>query len=123
MTPWLGAAVVIGIIWIAPPAWATTWSLVARTDQGEQWFDPASVEVVAPSHVQVSSYYVNPQGQRTTYHTEYDCEHRWFRDVDYDGPVGQPRWQSVAGDPLNAATMVKSCQLGGIPSPQTRVLT
>lgn len=115
IAPWLWGVVTVGVIWlaIAPPASATSWSLVARTDQGEQWFDPASVEVVAPDRIQVSSYYVTPQGQRTTYRTEYDCATRRFRDVDYDGPVGQSRWQSVVGDPLNAATMAKSCQIGG----------
>ncbi|MBD1918725.1 MULTISPECIES: hypothetical protein [unclassified Phormidium] len=95
-------------------ALATTWQAVAEASQGQQqqFVDIDSIEPVAQGHVRVGSYYIDRrsgQPQRTDYLTEYDCDRRRFRDVEFDGPVGSDRWMPVDPDPLNSAAMEYAC--------------
>ncbi len=96
-------------------AWATTWYPVAQAGQQEQFVDLDSIEPLDQGHVRVRSYYVDRRSgtpQRTDYLTEYDCDRRRFRDVEYDGPVGSSSWMPVAPDPLNSAALAYVCGLG-----------
>lgn len=95
-------------------ALATTWQAVAAASHGQQqqFVDIDSIEPLAGGHVRVASYYVDRrfgQPQRTDYLTEYDCDRRRFRDVEFDGPVGSDRWMPVDPDPLNSAAMEYAC--------------
>ena len=95
-------------------ALATTWQAVAEASQGQQqqFVDVDSIKPGARGHVRVGSYYIDRrsgQPQRTDYLTEYDCNHRRFRDVEFDGPVGSDRWMPVDPDPLNSAAMEYAC--------------
>lgn len=97
-------------------ALATTWQAVAEASQGQQqqFVDVDSIEPLGGGHVRVGSYYVDRrsgQPQRTDYLTEYDCDRRRFRDVEFDGPVGSSGWMPVDLDPLNSATMEYACAL------------
>jgi hypothetical protein len=112
---WLGLV----LLWAIYPAsaGATTWYPVAEASQGQQrqFVDLDSVKALDQGHVRVSSYYVDSRSgtpQRTDYLTEYDCDRRRFRDVEYDGPVGSSGWLSVDPDPLNSAAMEYVCGLG-----------
>ncbi len=49
--------------------------------------------------------------EQTTYITEYNCQKRQFRDVQYDGSKGNSQWFPVDPDPLNASTMDYLCNL------------
>lgn len=111
-------AFVLGLVltWAIYPtsALATTWQVVAEASQGQQqqFVDIDSIEPVGQGHVRVGSYYIDRrsgQPQRTDYLTEYDCDRRRFRDVEFDGPVGSDRWMPVDPDPLNSAAMEYAC--------------
>lgn len=111
---WLG----LGLCWAIHPAsaLATTWYPVAEASQGQQqqFIDIDSVEFLGSGHVQVSSYYVDSRAgepQRTDYLTEYDCDRRRFRDVEFNGPVGSQGWMPVDPDPLNSAAMEYACAM------------
>lgn len=113
------AAFVLGLalIWAVYPtsALATTWQAVAEDGQGlqQQFVDIDSIEPMGWGHVRVGSYYVDRrsgQPQRTDYLTEYDCDRRRFRDVEFDGPVGSRRWMPIDPDPLNSAAMEYVCR-------------
>ncbi|WP_035985680.1 hypothetical protein [Leptolyngbya sp. KIOST-1] len=109
---WLG--LVLGWAIASPSALAATWYRVAETSQGQQqqFVDLDSVEWLSPGHVRVSSYYVDRRSgspQRTDYVTEYDCDRRRFRDVEFQGPVGSRGWLPVDPDPLNLAAMDYVC--------------
>lgn len=114
------AAFVLGIAltWSIYPttALATTWQAVAEASQGQQqqFVDTDSIEPLGWGHVRVGSYYVDRrsgQPQRTDYLTEYDCDRRRFRDVEFNGPVGSDRWMPVDPDPLNSAAMEYVCEI------------
>ncbi|MBE9156673.1 hypothetical protein IQ265_07505 [Nodosilinea sp. LEGE 06152] len=99
-------------------ALATTWYPVAETSQGQQqqFVDLDSVEFWGQGHVRVGSYYVDRRSgapQRTDYLTEYDCDRRRFRDVEFSGPVGSRGWMPVDPDPLNSAAMEYVCAIAG----------
>lgn len=105
-----------GLIWALAPgsALAATWHSVAEASQGQQqqFVDIDSIEALGWGHVRVGSYYVDRrsgQPQRTDYLTEYDCDRRRFRDVEFNGPVGSDRWLPVDPDPLNSAAMEYVC--------------
>jgi len=107
------------LAWAIYPAsaWATNWRPVAEASQGQQqqFVDIDSVELLSQGHVRVGSYYVDSRSgapQRTDYVTEYDCDRRRFRDVEYNGPVGSSGWLPVAPDPLNSAGLEYVCGLG-----------
>ncbi|MBD1872441.1 hypothetical protein H6F75_03005 [Nodosilinea sp. FACHB-131] len=113
-------ALVLGLTlaWAVYPtsALATTWQAVAETSQGQQqqFVDIDSIEPVGWGHVRVGSYYVDRrsgQPQRTDYLTEYDCDRRRFRDVEFSGPVGSSGWMPVDPDPLNSAAMEYACEI------------
>ncbi|MBW4485135.1 MAG: hypothetical protein KME14_21570 [Tildeniella torsiva UHER 1998/13D] len=117
---WMGRmmAFVLGLalIWAAYPtrALAATWQAVAEASQGQQqqFVDIDSIEPIGRGHVRVGSYYIDRrsgQPQRTDYLTEYDCDRRRFRDVEFNGPVGSDRWLPVDPDPLNSAAMEYVC--------------
>ncbi len=96
-------------------ALAATWQAVAEASQGQQqqFVDIDSIEPLGWGHVRVGSYYVDRrsgQPQRTDYLTEYDCDRRRFRDVEFNGPVGSDRWMPVDPDPLNSAAMEYVCE-------------
>jgi hypothetical protein len=110
----VGGSSLVAIALFSHPtlAWATTWVPVADLGQQQQFVDVESIQPLGQGHVQARSYYVDQRSgtpQRTTYLTEYDCQVRRFRDVDYDGPVGQATWQPVDPDPLNTAAMEYAC--------------
>lgn len=105
------------LIWVIYPgsALAITWYPVAKASQGQQqqFVDIDSIEPLGLGHVRVGSYYVDRrsgQPHRTDYLTEYDCDRRRFRDVEFDGPVGSDRWMPVDPDPLNSAAMEYVCE-------------
>lgn len=112
---WIGVVVVAIALFSHPTlALATTWVPVADVGQQQQFVDLDSLRPLDHGHVQARSYYVDQRSgtpQRTTYLTEYDCLGRRFRDVVYDGPVGQATWQPVDPDPLNTAAMDYACNL------------
>ncbi|TVQ10306.1 MAG: hypothetical protein EA368_07700 [Leptolyngbya sp. DLM2.Bin27] len=88
---------------------------MAEAGQQRQFVDLDSIKPLGQGHVRVSSYYVDSrsgQPQRTDYVTEYDCDRRRFRDVEYNGPVGSSGWLPVDPDPLNSAAMEYVCGLG-----------
>ncbi|MGF1568537.1 MAG: hypothetical protein ACFCVD_10790 [Nodosilinea sp.] len=94
------------------PALAATWHAVAEVAQQQQFVDVDSIQTSGQGRVQVSSYYLDKRSgepQRTTYRTEYDCDRRRFRDVEYSGPVGNSTWSPVDPDPLNTAAMEYVC--------------
>ncbi|MFQ4140167.1 hypothetical protein PGN35_028030 [Nodosilinea sp. PGN35] len=96
-------------------ALATTWYPVATASQGQQqqFVDVDSIEPLGRGRGRVASYYVDRRSgtsQRTDYLTEYDCDRRRFRDVEFDGPVGSRRWMPVDPDPLNTAAMEFVCR-------------
>lgn len=116
-----GRAIAISLLlcltWAIYPASAsaTRWHSVAEVGHQQQFVDLDSVEALGQGHVQVGSYYVDRrsgQPQRTDYVTEYDCDRRRFRDVEYNGPVGSREWMPVTPDPLNSAAMEYVCGLG-----------
>ncbi|PSN15265.1 hypothetical protein C7293_07900 [filamentous cyanobacterium CCT1] len=111
---WLGLV----LCWAIYPAsaLATTWHSVAESSQGQQqqFIDIDSVKSLGQGHVRVGSYYVDSRSgepERTDYLTEYDCDRRRFRDVEFDGPVGSQGWMPVDPDPLNSAAMEYVCAL------------
>ncbi|WOD41268.1 hypothetical protein [Nodosilinea sp. E11] len=111
---WLGLV----LVWAMYPAsaGAATWYPVAEASRGQQqqFVDIDSVEPLGQGHVRVGSYYVDSRSgkpQRTDYLTEYDCDRRRFRDVEYSGPVGSSGWLPVDPDPLNSAAMEYVCGL------------
>ena len=104
------------LVWAVYPAsaLATSWYAVAEASQGQQqqFVDLDSLEPLELGHVRVGSYYVDSRSgapQRTSYLTEYDCDRRRFRDVEFNGPVGSHRWMPVDPDPLNSAAMEYVC--------------
>ncbi|MBE9113596.1 hypothetical protein IQ273_29930 [Nodosilinea sp. LEGE 07298] len=110
----------LGLVLMLPisptSAMATTWYSVAEASQGQQqqFVDLDSVESLGLGHVRVGSYYVDSRSgepQRTDYLTEYDCDRRRFRDVEFNGPVGSDRWLPVDPDPLNSAAMEYVCAM------------
>ncbi|MGG6240088.1 hypothetical protein ACQ4N7_15795 [Nodosilinea sp. AN01ver1] len=109
---WLG----LGLCWAIYPAsvGATNWYPVAEASQGQQrqFVDLDSVKSLDKGYVRVGSYYVDSRAgepQRTDYLTEYDCDRRRFRDVEFNGPVGSQGWMPVDPDPLNSAAMEYVC--------------
>ncbi|MEA5450267.1 hypothetical protein VB780_16930 [Leptolyngbya sp. CCNP1308] len=119
-------ALVLGLAltWAVYPtsALAATWQAVAEASQGQQqqFVDVDSIEPRGQGHVRVASYYVDRrsgQPQRTDYLTEYDCDRRRFRDVEFNGPVGSDRWMPVAPDLLNSAAMEYVCEAIGQKKP------
>ncbi len=105
----------IGVVYPGS-ALATTWHPVAEASQGQQqqFVDIDSIELSGWGLVRVGSYYVDRrsgQPQRTDYLTEYDCDRRRFRDVEFNGPVGSDRWMPVDPDPLNSAAMEYVCEI------------
>jgi hypothetical protein len=112
---WGLALSIIGLIWEAP-ALASEWLPVTPPDLEQQFIDVASIQTLPEGTVQVRSLYQNQRQQptqRTTYTTEYRCQERLFRDVDYNGKPGDLTWHSVEGDPLNAQTLDYVCAQGG----------
>lgn len=120
----LGVAVVMALtlVWIAltlvwcPLALAVTWYPVAEASQGkqQQLVDLDSIEPLGSGQVRVASIYLDRRSgelQKTTYITDYDCQQRRFRDVQYSGPTGSSAWLPVDPDPLNAAAMDYVCSL------------
>lgn len=108
----------LALTWAVYPttALATTWHAVAEASQGQQqqFVDIDSIELLGWGHVRAGSYYVDRrsgQPQRTNYLTEYDCDRRRFRDVEFNGPVGRDRWMPVDPDPLNSAAMEYVCEI------------
>lgn len=102
--------------WFIYPAsaWATAWHSVAEGQGQQQFVDVDSIEFLGQGRVQVGSYYVDRRTQppqRTDYLTEYDCDRRRFRDVEFDGPVGSRSWMPVGPDPLNSAAMEYACAM------------
>lgn len=117
-TLWLGCC----LGWGAAPAsaLAVTWYPVAAASQGQQqqFVDIDSIEPLGQGQVRVGSYYVDSRTgapQRTDYVTEYDCPHRRFRDVAFNGPVGSSTWLPVDPDPLNSAAMEYVCAISAHP--------
>ncbi|MGB3201794.1 MAG: hypothetical protein WBA99_12885, partial [Nodosilinea sp.] len=105
---WL--VLVLGWAMCPASAGATNWYSVAEASQGrqQQFVDLDSIQSLGAGHVRVGSYYVDRRSgtpQRTDYLTEYDCDRRRFRDVEFNGPVGSSGWMPVAPDPLNSAAM------------------
>jgi hypothetical protein len=103
----------LNIAW-SGDALAATWYPVAEATQGkqQQFVDIDSIEPLSRGHVRVASYYLDARSgtpQKSTYWTEYDCQRRQFRDVEYDGPTGSATWLPVEPDPLNAAAMDYVC--------------
>jgi hypothetical protein len=99
-----------------PDALATTWYPVAEASQGkqQQLIDLDSIEPLGAGQVRVASIYFDRgsgKQTQTTYVTEYDCQRRRFRDVQYNGPTGSSSWLPVDPDPLNAAAMDYVCNL------------
>ncbi|WP_017300365.1 hypothetical protein [Nodosilinea nodulosa] len=115
------STVLLGLlVWAISPACAlaTTWYPVAAASQGEQqqFVDLDSVKALSPGRVRVGSYYIDSRTgppQRTDYVTEYDCDRRRFRDVEFNGPVGSRGWMPVDPDPLNSAAMEYVCAIAG----------
>ncbi len=110
--------ILLGCLIYPAASLATNWHSVAATDDRsqEQFVDPDSIQVVAAGQVRVNSYYLDHRSGQTvttTYLTDYDCYGHRFRDVEYEGPVGQASWQPVEPDPLNAAAMVYACAQAG----------
>jgi hypothetical protein len=106
----------VGVIGLISPnvAWASQWYPVAETPQAdqEQFVDLDSIQALGQQRVRVHSYYLDHrQGNdhRTTYITEYDCGHRWFRDVVYNEANQPLSWHRVDPDRLNTATMEYVC--------------
>lgn len=94
------------------PAWASPWVPVTPSGLEQQFIDAESVQTMPGGTVQVRSLYVNQQQQparRTTYLTEYRCQTREFRDVEYNGEPGDLTWHLVTGDVLNAQTLDYVC--------------
>lgn len=129
----VGLGVLLGSF--ALPAEATTWYLVeeARQGQQQQYVDLDSVVPLGHS-IQVRSLYISrpadPPDPTTAatevlYLTEYDCQHRLFRDMQRNGQPLEPQWFGVEGDPLNGATLDYVCALpeglrsGQSPSPRS----
>ncbi len=111
---WLGLV----LCWAIHPtsALASTWYSVAEASQGQQrqFIDIDSVKPLGQGYVRAGSYYVDSrsgQPQRTDYLTEYDCDRRRFRDVEFNGPVGSSGWLPVDPDPLNSAAMEYVCAM------------
>ncbi|MGB3137536.1 MAG: hypothetical protein WBG38_12070 [Nodosilinea sp.] len=93
-------------------ALAATWQSVAERQGQQQFVDVDSIEILR-GRVRVRSYYVDSrkgQPERTDYLTEYDCDRRRFRDVDFDGSVGSS-WMPIVFDPLNLAAMKYVCAI------------
>jgi hypothetical protein len=98
------------------PALAVTWYPTAEASQGQQQqlVDLDSIESLGLGQVRVASLYIDRRSgaaKQTAYVTEYDCQKRQFRDVQYDGSGGSAEWFPVDPDPLNAATMDYLCNL------------
>ncbi|MGF1517778.1 MAG: hypothetical protein ACFCVB_08250 [Nodosilinea sp.] len=113
----IALSLMLCLAWAIYPAsaWAARWQPVAEASQQRQFVDLDSIKALDQGHVRVNSYYVDSrsgQPQRTDYVTEYDCDRRRFRDVEYNGPVGSSKWMPVAPDPLNSAAMEYVCELG-----------
>lgn len=103
------------LLW-SSPAPASTWHSVAEDAQGQQQqlIDLDSIEFLGKNQVRVASLYVDRRSgvvEQTTYITEYNCQKRQFRDVQYDGSKGNSQWFPVDPDPLNASTMDYLCNL------------
>lgn len=116
---WGLALFIIGFTWGAP-ALASDWLPVTPPGLEQQFIDAASIQTLPEGTIQVRSLYQNQRQQptqRTTYTTEYRCQERQFRDVDYNGKPGDLTWRSVEGDPLNAQTLDYVCAQGGQASP------
>lgn len=115
------ALAMISLTWGASPAWASDWLPVTPPGLEQQFIDAASIQTLPGGTVQVHSLYLNQRqqpAQRTTYITEYQCETRQFRDLEYDGKPGGPTWYSVDGDALNAQTLDYVCaQVGQLAVP------
>ena len=108
----------LGLGW-GHPAWAGEWRPVTPAGLEQQFIDAESIQVMPGGTVQVRSLYLNQRKlphQRTTYTTEYRCQTREFRDVEYDGEPGDLAWSSVDDDPLNAQTLDDVCAWAGQPS-------
>lgn len=95
---------------------ATNWYSVAEASQGrqQQFVDLDSIQSLGAGQVRVGSYYVDSRSgkpERTDYLTEYDCDRRRFRDVEFNGPVGSRGWMPVAPDPLNSAALEYVCAI------------
>jgi hypothetical protein len=109
--------IVLSLLLLWPhPALATTWYPVAAASQGkqQQFVDLDSIEPLGMGQVRVSSIYIDRrsgEAQQTTYITDYDCQKRWFRDVQYNGSTGNSSWLPVDPDPLNAAAMEYVCHM------------
>lgn len=108
----LGAAMALASLIWSYPAEAIPWQPVTPAGLEQQFIDPASIQTGPEGTVQVRSLYLDQRqspAQHTTYITEYRCQTREFRDVEYDGQPGNLTWQSVATDPLNAQTLDYVC--------------
>lgn len=108
----LGLALALGLV--PSPAQAAAWYPVAEASQGHQrqFVDLDSIQFLGRGQVRASSYYIDSRSgapERTDYLTEYDCDRRRFRDVEFNGPVGSHRWLAVDSDPLNSAAMEYVC--------------
>jgi hypothetical protein len=106
----------IGSIWGAlgwgTLAWAGNWLPVTPAGLEQQFIDVDSIQPQPEGTVQVRSLYLNQRQQppqRTTYLTEYRCQERQYRDVEYNEEAGDLTWHSVNGDPLNAQTLDYVC--------------
>lgn len=124
---WIWVVAVVASITWSYPAWAENWFPVTPAGLEQQFIDPASIELRPEGTVQVRSLYLDQRqspAQRTTYITEYRCQTREFRDVEYNGQPGDLTWQSVADDPLNGQTLDYVCAqvaqvaAAAAPSPQ-----
>ncbi|MFH7244102.1 MAG: hypothetical protein ACHWZW_14780 [Spirulina sp.] len=116
----------VGLVWGVPiwgtSAWAGNWLPVTPAGLEQQFIDVDSIQPQPGGTVQVRSLYLNQRqqpAQRTTYLTEYRCQDRQYRDVEYNGQPGDLTWHSVAGDPLNAQTLDYVCSQVGQESATT----
>jgi len=109
--------VTLGLLLLWPTqALAITWYPTAEASQGQQQqlIDLDSIEFLGLGQVRVASLYLDRRSgtaKQTTYVTEYDCQKRQFRDVQYNDSRGSSEWFPVDSDPLNAATMDYLCTL------------